>query len=141
MSRRRRWRYNFETRSIERVERDCRVPIIPRTPEARRRDIASRCGVDESWVVLGEKPHTWKLIAPDEQRRALMERKRIETAKWYGVPVSSVWTEVELAKWRAARAASSPIDRILTVIRSHAQSSLVFCLKIVPIFVLRMGRN
>jgi hypothetical protein len=69
MSRRRKWYYDIET--------GMRLPIgqssykrRPRMPKERREDIVNRYNlrrhaVDESWVILGEKPGTWKLIAPD----------------------------------------------------------------------------
>ena len=141
MSRRRNWYYDLESRRWARIERPNAGLETPRTPEARRRDIAYRFGVDESWIVLGEKPNTWKLVAPEEQHRNLMEKRRSETAKQYGVPVSHVWTEDELAKWRASRSTARPVARFLANLKSRATVGLNVCLQVVGVFILQLRQK
>lgn len=144
MSRRKRY-FNFETRRVERFVRK-RSRDIPRTPEARRKEIVEkyalgRHSVDESWIVLGPSYGDWEVVSPEQQRRNEIEQRRIRTAKYYGVPVSWISTEEEMAKRRAASVPANSALKFLSILGSQALARLTACRKIIPTSLLRMGRK
>src|SRR5258708_5753376 len=144
MSRQRKWYYDIETgRRLPTSRR--RYKPCPRTSKERREGIVScyqlrRHGCDESWVVLGDKPGTWKLIPLEEQGRVLSQQRRLSIAKRYGVPASYVLLEDELANRKAARATAQPSGYLISL-WSHAQANFKACVRIVATLLPLAGQS
>jgi hypothetical protein len=138
MSRRRKGYWDLETGKF--VHPEDRpygsVSTYPRTDQELRTDIVDRFrlrrhGWDESWVVLGEKPGAWEIVSPKEQRRRQREQRRVAIAKQYGVPVSHVMLEDELANWKATSATANVSGGFLSKLRLQAQTRARVCLQMV----------
>lgn len=93
-----------------------------------------------------------------EERRILNEQHRLEIAKRYGVPISYVMLDDELANWRATRAIAKPqsqgsraagrssrhsgLKGLLRKLRLHAKAGVNAYLQIVAaIYLLWAGRS